>query len=141
MPARILVTFGAALVFWLGVVHLRLTFAGDKLTPADTSVLESMRKVAPVISNQTTMWKAWLGFNASHSLGALLFGLVYGYLALAHPTLLFQSWFLLGVGAGLLGAYLWLGARYWFSAPFTAIAVASTSYVVGAIWGVVSQRG
>jgi hypothetical protein len=27
------------------------------------------------------MWKAWVGFNASHSYGAILFGLVYGYLA------------------------------------------------------------
>ena len=25
--------------------------------------------------------KAWIGFNISHSLGALLFGVIYGYLA------------------------------------------------------------
>lgn len=140
MPGRILVALGAALICWLGVMHLRLTFVGDKLTPTDATLQHEMGRVSPIITNETTMWKAWLGFNASHSLGAILFGLVYAYLALAHPTLLFQSWFLLAVGAGLLGAYLWLGARYWFSAPFLAIGVASAVYAVGAIWGVISHR-
>jgi hypothetical protein len=53
-----------------------------------------MSATAPVISRETTMWKAWIGFNASHSLGAILFGLVYGYLALAHPAFLFPIPFL-----------------------------------------------
>lgn len=51
------------------------------------------------------MWKAWVGFNASHALGAILFGLVYGYLALLHLAFLFQSWFLLAVGFALLVGY------------------------------------
>jgi hypothetical protein len=34
--------------------------------------------------------------------GAILFGLVYGYLAAAHSSLLFQSPFLLLVGLGFL---------------------------------------
>ncbi len=28
-----------------------------------------MQQVSPVITRQTTMWKAWVGFNASHSYG------------------------------------------------------------------------
>jgi len=39
-----------------------------------------------------------VGFNASHSMGFILFGLVFGFLALAHGQLLFQSPFLLIVG-------------------------------------------
>jgi hypothetical protein len=35
------------------------------------------------------MWKAWIGFNASHSFGLILFGTVYAYLALAHGSFLF----------------------------------------------------
>lgn len=86
------------------------------------------------------MWKAWIGFNASHSLGALLFGLIYGYLALRQPALLFQAWFLLAVGAALLGCYSWLGVRYWFSTPLIAIGVAALCYLVGAILGSLSYR-
>lgn len=141
MPARILVTISAFIVFWLGFMHMRLTFVGDKLTPTDPAVQESMQRVAPVISSETTMWKAWVGFNASHSLGALLFGLIYGYLALVQPALLFQTWFLLAVGTALLGCYSWLGVRYWFSTPLIAIAVAALCFLVGAIWGRLSYRG
>ena len=28
-----------------------------------------------MITPQTTLWRAWIGFNASHSLAAILFGL------------------------------------------------------------------
>ncbi len=48
------------------------------------------------------MWRCWMGFNASHSMGLILFGLIYGYLALAHDQLLFRSPFLLLVGLVML---------------------------------------
>jgi len=52
------------------------------------------------------MWRCWVGFNASHSMGLILFGLVFGYLALAHGQLLFQSPFLLVVGLAMLGGFV-----------------------------------
>jgi len=70
MLARALVAFSAAVILLLGVVHLSYTFWALKLIPRDPAV-------APVISADTTMWKAWIGFNASHGFGAILFGLVY----------------------------------------------------------------
>ncbi len=96
-----------------------------------------LREVSPVITRQTTMWKAWIGFNASHSYGAILFGLVYGYLALVHGPLLFGSPFLLTVGLLLLGGYVFLAQRYWFSVPFRGIVLATTLYVLAlaASWG------
>ncbi len=79
------------------------------------------------------MWKAWVGFNASHSFGAILFGLVYGYLALLHPAFLFKSAFLLVVGLGLLGGYAFLGARYRFSVPFRGILLSLILYAFALI--------
>ena len=92
-----------------------------------------MAEVSPVITTQTTMWKAWIGFNASHSYGAILYGLVYGYLALIHAQLLFGSTFLLGVGALLLVGYVFLGRRYFFSIPYRGILIATASYAAGLI--------
>ncbi len=92
-----------------------------------------MREAHPLLTRKTTMWKAWVGFNASHSFGAILFGLVYGYLALLHRAFLFQSSFLLGLGLLMLAGYVFLGWRYWFSVPFRGIVVATISYLAALV--------
>ncbi len=117
------------MMFALGVAHLVYTFWGPKLTPRDPALQISMSQISPVISKQTTMWRAWVGFNVSHSMGAILFGLVFGFLALAHGQLLFRSPFLLVVGLAMLGGYAVLGKIYWFSAPFTGICISLACYV------------
>ena len=72
--------------------------------------------------------RAWIGFNASHSYGAMLFGLVYGHLAVAHPALLLGSPFLLSLGLALLLAYVQLARRYWFSVPFRGLLLSAALY-------------
>ena len=90
-----------------------------------------MEEVAAVISSETTMWKAWVGFNASHSIGAILFGAVYAYLALLHPAFLAASSFLLALGLATLCGYLALARRYWFRTPFRGILLALALYGAG----------
>lgn len=75
------------------------------------------------------MWKAWIGFNASHSFGAILFGLIYGHLAISNSALLFDSPVVLGVGFAMLGGYVVLGKLYWFSVPYRSICVSFACYV------------
>jgi hypothetical protein len=133
----LLLIFASALIILaLGIAHLLLTFRGDALHPRDAALAQRMTEVSPGLTRETTMWRAWIGFNASHAFGAILFGLVYGYLALRQPHMLRTSPFLLLVGAALLAGYAWLGRRYWFSMPFRAIAVAAGLYAVAvlAIW-------
>ncbi|MFI5397486.1 MAG: hypothetical protein ACHQ9S_18265 [Candidatus Binatia bacterium] len=128
-----LVTASAAMILLLGLVHLLYTFRGRKLHPRDAELEARLRAVSPVISRETTMWKAWVGFNASHSFGAILFGSVYGYLAVVHSTFLFQSWFLLLLGLLHLAGYVFLGKVYWFSTPFRGIVLAAMLYVAALI--------
>ncbi len=130
-----LIAASAAIVLLLGLAHLWLTFRGTKLDPRDTALEARMRAVSPRLTRQTTMWKAWVGFNASHAFGAILFGLVYGYLGLVHGAFLFASWFLLGVGLVLLLGYGFLGHRYWFSVPFRGILVSTALYVAAVVLG------
>lgn len=132
-----LLAASAAVILLLGLAHLLFTFRGPKLRPRDAELEERMKQVCPVLTGETTMWKAWVGFNASHSLGAILFGLVYGYLALAHGRFLFGSPFLLAVGFVLLLGYAALGRAYWFSVPFRGIVAAAALYaaaLVAAAW-------
>jgi hypothetical protein len=133
VAAAALIALSAAVLLVLGLLHLLYTFHGVKLHPRDTALQARMREVAPVISRETTMWKTWIGFNASHSFGAILFGTVYGYLALVQREFLFQSVFLLATGALLLAGYVFLGKRYFFSVPYRGLLIASVAYLGGLI--------
>lgn len=118
----------AGVIGVLGALHLLYTFNGKKLKPRDTHLERQMELVSPEISRQTTMWQAWVGFNASHALGALLFAMVYGYLGLLHPDFLFHSAFLVTVGFAALVAWTLLAKEYWFRIPLAGIALALALY-------------
>ena len=123
----ILISASAAIVLVLGTLHLVYTFTTPKFDPRDAALAEQMRRISPVISKQTTMWRAWVGFNASHSLGAMLFGVMYLYFAIAHGDLLLHSPFRFVVGAAFLGSFVVLAKRYWFSIPFAGVVASLTS--------------
>ncbi len=131
MLATLLVGLGAGIILALGLVHLFYTFVGSKFRPRYPALQDAMQKGHLHITRQTTIWRAWIGFNASHGLGAILFGLVYIHLAVWHAALLFASPFLCGLGAAVLLTYLWLGWRYWFSVPFRGIALANLLFLAG----------
>jgi hypothetical protein len=130
---RILMALSAGIVFTLGTLHLVYTFWGPKLLPRDPALIEKMKEISPVITRQTTIWRAWIGFNATHSMGAMLFGLIFGYFAIAQPQLLFQSPFLIGVGLAMLGGFFVLAKRYFFSVPFTGVSIALGCYVASIV--------
>ena len=131
MMPRILVAAGAAIPLLMGFLHLAYTFFTRKLSPRDDELERTMRRVSPRITSQTTMWKAWVGFNASHSLGPLLFGAIYGYLSLFAWTLLVHSAFLVALGIAFFVSYLLLARLYWFRGPLIGIALASSLYLLG----------
>ncbi|MGC2259872.1 MAG: hypothetical protein WA594_16305, partial [Candidatus Sulfotelmatobacter sp.] len=111
-------------------VHLVYTFWGPNLTPRDPALQISMSQISPVITKETSMWRTWVGFNASHhSMGLILFGLVFGYLALAHSQLLFQSPFLLAVGLAVLVGFVVLCKLYFFRAPLIGISISLACFV------------
>ena len=129
MAAKILMILSSSIIFTLGVVHLVYTFYGPNLTPRDPALQISMSQISPVITKETTMWRCWVGFNASHSMGLILYGLVFGYLALAHGQLLFQSPFLLAVGLAMLGGLVVLCKAYFFSSPLIGVSISLACYI------------
>ena len=99
MGPMLLVECAAAIVLLLGSAHLLYTFHGSKLHPRDPALIAQMQSTTLVLTRETTVWRAWIGFNASHSLAAIMFGLVYGYLAWFQTPVLFGSNFLIALGA------------------------------------------
>jgi hypothetical protein len=128
--APLLIAGSAAIFMLLGLIHLVCTFYGPKLLPRDRDLRARMQEVSPVITRETTMWKAWVGFNASHSSSLILFGAVYGYLAVAHSDFLFQSVFLLSLGLILLLGYVFLAQRYFFRIPLWGVLLATVLYAL-----------
>lgn len=133
MAARLLMVVSASIVLTLGVTHFVYTFWGPNLTPRDPALEISMTQISPVITNQTTMWRCWVGFNASHSMGLILFGLIFGFLAVAHSQVLFHSPFLLVVGLAMLGGIVVLSKLYFFSAPFAGMSVSLACYLASIV--------
>jgi hypothetical protein len=131
--AKLLMVVSASIAFALGVVHLVYTFWGSMLMPRDPALQISMSQISPVITKETTMWRCWVGFNASHSMGLILFGLVFGFLALAHDELLFGSTFLLAVGLAMLGGFVVLCKLYFFTSPLTGISISLACYVASVV--------
>lgn len=131
MLARILISTSAVIMLLLGSMHLLYTFWGNKLSPRDPAVQQAMSATPMVLTSETTVWNAWVGFNASHSMCAVFFALVFGFLALSHPEFLFRSAYLQLLGVAVLVAFVVLARLYWFSIPLLGVTIALGCFLAG----------
>lgn len=131
--SRLLMSLSSGIVLLFGAMHLLYTFSGPKLLPRDPAVRAAMEQTSPVITRETTIWHAWLGFNATHGIALILFGLVFGFLGMWESKLLFGSAYLLVVGFLVLAAFLVLSRLYFFSVPLLGCAVAMVFYVASIV--------
>lgn len=133
MIEQILLITGATIFGLLGFAHLIYTFYTNKFDARDQSVTTGMKTTSPVLTKETTMWKAWIGFNASHSLGAMLVTAFYVPLALTNMQVIRENlWFsLLPVLVGV--SYLFLAKKYWFRIPFIGILVSTLCFTGAAV--------
>ena len=79
--------------------------------------------------NATTMWRAWVGFNFSHSLGAALFGagcITAGLLLT--PGAIPRAALLVPVVVSAL--YLVMAVKYWFRIPAGGTALATALFAL-----------
>jgi hypothetical protein len=132
--ARFLLDLGGGIFVLLGFLHALYTFLDirrpRRLVPQDPSVTIAMKASPLRLSRgRTTMWRAWVGFNFSHSVGAVLFGVLCICAGAALGTLVIRAWALLFMVA-VSFVYLGLSALYWFRIPTVGIAVASVCLLV-----------
>lgn len=126
--ARLLLDLGGSIFVLLGSLHALYTFLDiqrpRRLVPQDPAVARDMAESPVRLSRGgTTMWRAWVGFNFSHSLGAVLFGALCICAGVALGTVLIPAWTLL-VLVVISFIYLALSVLYWFRTPTAGIAVA-----------------
>jgi hypothetical protein len=120
-----LLIFGGAVFCILGSLHVIYTLLDlrnpRRLVPIDPSVAHAMANSALRLSGgRTDMWRAWIGFNFSHSLGVLLLGglaIWAGSRIKNLPAAVMPALTLIGC------VYLVLAVRYWFRTPAIGVAI------------------
>ncbi|WP_026802630.1 LIC_13387 family protein [Arenimonas oryziterrae] len=133
MLEQILLVTGAAIFGLLGTLHLLYTFFTNKFDTRNPAVGEAMRATSPVLTGHTTVWKAWIGFNGSHSLGAMMFSAVYLLLAIGHMDWLRVAPVFVWLAVVNCLAYLVLAIKYWFRIPLTGIAISTVCFLIAAL--------
>jgi len=116
----------------LGSIHLLYTFFTNKFSCRNNTVEEGMKASFPVLTKQTTMWKAWIGFNGSHSSGVIYIGLINFIAGTWHFEFLHNPAFV-GINLATVLFYCWLGKKYWFSTPFTGVLITATCFASASI--------
>jgi hypothetical protein len=87
------------------------------------------------LAPQTTVWRAWLGFNLSHSLGLLVFGVVFAALALRDFTWLQADPILRLMPPIVALLYAVLAISFWFWVPAVASALGCACLLAAAFTG------
>jgi len=132
MLAQILIILGAALMGTLGTIHIVYTFFTNKLEPRDTAISTAMKATSPVLTRRTNLWNGWIGFNATHGVGLLLFATTYLVLAIGHMSWLRQSPVLTWLPVAGSAAYLAIARRYFFRNPLIGVVITTVCFLVAA---------
>lgn len=133
MLAAFLLATGAAIFGVLGTIHLVYTFYGRKLDPRDDAVRTAMQGTTMRISRDTSLWNAWIGFNASHSLGAMIFAAFVLTLALGYADLVRSAPVFAWLAFANAAAWFAVAWRYWFGIPRNGIALAALCFLAAAL--------
>lgn len=125
---------GALLPVLLGSIHGLLTIL-DTLrprffTPTDDRVRIAMAETGLRLTEQMDLWRAWLGFNLSHGLGLVCFGLAMLLVSFSQPKLVLGWTPLSALAMAASAAYLVLALQFWVS--FVALGAASSLLCVAA---------
>ncbi len=138
MIAMYLLESGALIFLLLGSLHLYYTFFTDKFSSKNEHLVTEMKTSFPLLTRRTTIWKAWIGFNASHSIGAMFIGIMNIYLAANYFSILQDDIFFFAFNIMTALTYLALAKKYWFNIPFTGILLALILFICTfflTIWG------
>jgi hypothetical protein len=136
MMVGALLGIAGAIYGLLGALHAVYTLLDirdpRRIVPDDPAVIAAMQaSKIRLTRGESTVWQGWIGFNLSHSLGALMFSAACFIVAAVLRRFAFSPWVLLALTA-ISAVYLLLAAQYWFRIPILGTAIATAC--LGAAW-------
>jgi len=132
--SRYLFLAGAMPFVVLGLAHAmatpRIPAQAKGLSPRDPALRAAMEQDALLLTRRTNMWLAWVGFNLSHSLGAVLFGVAVVLIGRNQATFQAQAGLFLPLAIVVSGIYLLLAICYWFRTPIVGITLSNVCFAM-----------
>jgi hypothetical protein len=133
---QFLLIVGSSIFVLLGAAHgvLTLKDLGNprNFTPRDPKLRTAMEHSTIALHPKINLWRAWLGFNLSHSLGLVMFGGAFLYISIFHSSLFSQSSLLQGCSILVSAAYLIMSLKFWFSNPAIGSGISMGCFILAA---------
>jgi hypothetical protein len=127
----------------LGLLHARATplATTDRkgLSPADPTLAEAMARGRVLLTKHVDVWSGWVGFNLSHSLGAVAFGAFVLVVGRSAGSFAAQAAFCGPLAVLVSGAFLAIGLRYWFRTPIAGCAIAFACFALSWILSLLAR--
>ncbi len=134
---QLLLVVGSSIFVLLGGAHGVLTFRDlsnpRSFTPRDPELRAAMQESAIAFHPKVNLWRAWLGFNLSHSLGLVMFGGAFLYLGIFQSFLFSRSILLQSCSILVSAAYLVMSLKFFFSKPAIGSGIAMACFVLAAM--------
>ncbi len=130
---------GTIVFIFAGGLHVLLTLADTArpryFTPKDRAVKPALEGTRIRLGGNAapSMWRAWLGFNISHGLGVLTFGLLCLLIATHDFKLVERIDAIRPLTIAFSAAYLALSLRFWFYLPAIITGTATACFTIATV--------
>ena len=134
---QLFIIAGASIFELLGLIHAFYTFQDLSLprnfTPRDAELRAAMQQATVALHPKINLWRAWLGFHFSHSLGLFMFGGAFLYIGIFHSFLFSESMLLQACSILIPATYLVLSLKFWFSKPAIYTGISMSCFILAAV--------
>ena len=129
MMVGALLGIAGAIYGLLGALHALYTLLDirrpRRIVPDDPQLITAMQaSTIRLTRGESTVWEGWVGFNLSHSLGALMFAAACFIVAVCFRIFAFSPWALFALAA-VSSVYLLIAVQFWFRIPILGTAIAT----------------
>ena len=115
-----------------GVITLRDLRHPRAFTPPDATLRQAMQQSSMRFRRDVNLWKAWLGFNLTHSLGLAVFGAVFLYVGILAPDTFASSVLVQVFAVAVSASYFIASITYYFVHPVIGSGVGAVCFLAAA---------
>lgn len=105
----------------MGILHGAFTLRDLKnprfFTPPDAALRQAMQESSVRFHPNINLWKAWLGFNLTHSLGLIFFGGAFLHVGIFEPKIFAALPLAQAVAVLVSAIYSVISLKFFFSKP------------------------